>query len=278
MICFSFILFLIPCDYSLAQKKGKNVFKLDESRKHLFELKTAREIVLLSIGTGLNLYNAHLQSDVVPLTADQIAQLNPEQINPFDRKTINRYRDIGTGDLMLYASFVIPFAVPLTLYKGEEHKKDWKVWAVMMSEVLLINSGLNGILKSSVLRTRPFVYNPDVPLELKTDKKARYSFYSAHTATTASLTFFTARLFSSYLTDTKTKSLIWTAAALYPAITGLARQNTGRHFRTDILTGYIFGAFIGYIMPDLHRVSNDRFSFRPAFGDDSFQVYLSFVF
>ena len=273
LVCFSF---MAPQGQCWSQAKKKRVFKLEESKKHLFELKTAREIVLLSVGAGLNLYNAHLQSNVDPLTPDQIMALDPEQVNPFDRKTIDRYREIGTGDLMLYASFVIPFAVPLTLYKGEEHKSDWKVWAVMMSEVLLINSGLNGVLKSSVLRTRPFVYNPDVDMELKTDKKARYSFYSAHTATTAALTFFTARLFSSHLTDTKSKSLIWTGAALYPAIVGLARQNTGRHFRTDILTGYIFGAFIGYIMPDLHRIGNDRFAFRPSFGEDTFQFFLSY--
>lgn len=274
--CFSIIIILFPLYPCLSQDKKKSPFELDESRKHLFELKTAREIALLSIGAGMNLYNAHLQSNVEPLTPDQIVALDPEQVNPFDRKTINRYRDIGTGDLMLYASFVIPFAVPLTLYRGEEHKSDWKVWAVMMSELLLINSGLNGILKSSVQRTRPFVYNPDVDLELKTEKKARYSFYSAHTATTAALTFFTARLFSSHLTDTKTKSLIWTGAALYPAIVGLARQNTGRHFRTDIITGYIFGGFLGYVMPDLHRISRDKFTFIPSFGQDSFQVFLTY--
>ncbi len=269
---------LVQPDHGFAQQRSRSSkTPLTEVHKHVFELKTGREIFLLTLGAGLNMYNAYLQRQVIPLTPDEIAQLDPEQVNPFDRKTIDNYRQEGAGDYLLYASFLIPFTVPLTIFKGEEHKSDWKVWAVMTSELLLLNGGFNGIIKSSVLRIRPFVYNPDVSLDLKTVKKARYSFYSAHTSTTAALTFFTARLFSSYLTDTKTKTWIWIGAVTYPALTGILRLETGRHFRTDVITGYFFGAFFGYIIPDLHRISNERLSFRPSFGEDAFQVYLTYT-
>ena len=274
IIIFSTALF--RCDYGFAQQNNQKDKLSDGKHKHEFELKTGREIFLLALGAGLNAYNIYLQNKVDPLTPMQIAQLDPEQVNPFDRKTIDNYRDRTAGDLLLYASFIMPLTVPLTIYKGEEHKSDWKVWAVMTSELFLINGGFNGVLKKSVLRIRPFVYNPEVDLELKTEKSARFSFYSAHTSTTASLTFFTARLFSSYLTNTRTKTLIWIGAVTYPALTGILRLETGRHFRTDVITGYIFGAFFGYIIPDLHRISNDRLSFRPSFGGESFQVYLSY--
>jgi len=268
---------LSPIDFGFAQQRiHKDTLTYNEVHKHIFELKTGREIFLLALGAGFNIYNAYLQNQVAPLTPIEIAQLDPEQVNPFDRKTIDNYREEGAGDVLLYASFLIPFTVPLTIYKGEEHRSDWKVWAVMTSELMLLNGGFNGIIKSSVLRIRPFVYNPDVSIELKTVKKARFSFYSAHTSTTAAITFFTARLFSSYLTDTKTKTLIWIGAVTYPALTGFLRLETGRHFRTDVITGYVFGAFLGYIIPDFHRISGDRLSFRPSFGGDSFQVYLSY--
>jgi len=255
---------------------GKNALIVSEAHEHVFGLKTGREILLLTLGAGLNAYNVYLQNKVTPLTPIEIAQLDPEQVNPLDRKTIDNYREEGAGDYLLYASFLIPFTVPLTIFKGEEHKSDWKVWAVMTSELLLIQGGFNGIMKSSVLRIRPFVYNPNVSIDLKTEKNARFSFYSAHTSTTAAITFFTARLFSGYLTNVRTKTLIWIGAVTYPALTGFLRLETGRHFRTDVITGYIFGAFFGYIIPDLHRISNDRLSFRPSFGEDSFQVYLSY--
>ncbi len=277
IICFiSMIMFRI--DHGFAQQRTQNSeTRNGKIHQHVFELKTGREIFLVTLGAGLNIYNAYLQNQVVPLTPIEIAQLDPNQVNPFDRKTIDNYRQEGAGDYLLYASFLIPLAVPLTIFKGEEHKSDWKVWAIMTSELLLLNGGFNGIMKASVLRIRPFVYNPDVPLELKTQKNARFSFYSAHASTTASLTFFTARLFSSYLTDTKTKTLIWIGAVTYPALTGFLRLETGRHFRTDVITGYLFGAFFGYIIPDLHRITNDRLSFRPSFGEGSFQAYLSYT-
>ncbi len=270
--------FLFQTNFVFAQQNNKkNELESYNTHEHVFELKTGREIFLLSLGAGLNLYNIYLQNQVDPLTPFEIAQLDPMQVNPFDRKTIDNYRKEGAGDYLLYASFLIPFTVPLTIFKGEEHKSDWKVWAIMTSELALINAGFNGIIKSSVLRIRPFVYNPDVSLELKTEKNARYSFYSGHTSTTASLTYFTARLFSSYLTNTRTKTLIWIGAVTYPLLTGLLRIQTGRHFRTDVLTGYVFGAFFGYIIPDLHRITNDRLSFRPSFGSGSFNFYLSYA-
>jgi len=267
---------LFRIDYGFAQQNNRKDTLSNGKHKHEFGLKTGREIFLLALGTGLSIYTKNLQNQVIPLTPVEIAQLDPEQVNPFDRKTIDNFREDFAGDALLFASFLIPFTVPLTIYKGEEHKSDWKVWAVMTSELLLINGGFNGLIKSSVLRIRPFVYNPEVDIELKTEKNARFSFYSGHTSTTASLAFFTARLFSSYLTNTKTKTLIWIGAVTYPALTGLLRLKTGRHFRTDVITGYIFGAFFGYIIPDLHRISNDRLSFRPSFGGDSFQVYLAY--
>ena len=268
---------LSQVDNSFAQQRNQgNKLTINEAHKHVFELKTGREIFLFTLGTGLNIYNAYLQNQVNPLTPDEIDQLDPEHVNPFDRKTIDFYNEEGRGNFLLYASFLIPLAIPLKIFKGDEHKSDWKIWAVMTSELLFLNGGLNGVIKSSVLRIRPFVYNPDVSIELKTKKNARFSFYSAHTSTTASFTFFTARLFSSYLTDTKTKTYIWIGALTYPALTGYLRLKTGRHFRTDVFTGYLFGAFFGYIIPELHRISNDRLSFRPSLGGDTFQVYLSY--
>jgi membrane-associated phospholipid phosphatase len=277
LICLFFIT-IFKIDSGFAQQSTQeSKLKTGEIHKHVFELKTGKEIILLTLGAGLNIYNMYLHNQVMPLTPSEIAQLDPNQINSFDRKTIDNYREEGAGDYLLYASILIPFTVPLTIFKGEEHKSDWKVWAIMTSELLLLNGGFNGIIKSSALRTRPFVYNPDVSLELKTEKKARFSFYSGHTSTTASLTFFTARLFAGYLTDTKTKTLIWIGAVTYPALTGYLRLETGRHFRTDVITGYILGAFFGYIIPDLHRITNDRLSFRPSFGEGSYHFYLSYT-
>ncbi len=157
---------LFRIDYGFAQRRTASAKqKNSEIHKHIFELKTGREIFLIALGAGLNIYNISLQNQVIPLTPEEISLLDPNQINPFDRKTIDNYRAEGAGDYLLYASFLIPLTVPLTIFKGEEHKSDWKVWAIMTSELMLLNGGFNGILKASVLRIRPYVYNPDVSLE-----------------------------------------------------------------------------------------------------------------
>ena len=119
IICCIFIT-LSRIDYSFAQHRvHRNKLTDNEVYKHVFELKTGREIFLLTLGAGLNIYNAYLQNQINPLTSGEIAQLDPEQVNPFDRKTIDNYRAEGTGNYMLYASILIPLAVPLTIFKGD---------------------------------------------------------------------------------------------------------------------------------------------------------------
>jgi membrane-associated phospholipid phosphatase len=39
-------------------------------------------------------------------------------------------------------------------------------------------------------------------------------------------------------------------------VTGLSRINTHNHFPTDAIVGYIVGAAIGYLIPELHKYEN----------------------
>ena len=139
--------------------------------------------------------------------------------------------------------------------------------------------GINLLTKTIVKRTRPYVYDPNTPLEKKQSVDARFSFYSGHTSTTAATTFFIARIFSDYLENTLTKTLIWTGAIVYPALVGYARRNTGNHFRTDVIVGYLIGASIGYFIPELH-LRNDSFniSFYRNIQNESFNLRFTYLF
>jgi len=95
-------------------------------------------------------------------------------------------------------------------------------------------------------------------------------------------TLFYCQSFTEYLTDNTAKTLIWTAAALIPAVTGLSRINTHNHFPTDVIVGYIVGAAIGYLIPELHKYENENnisaapqeFIHKPIFGFQiSFRIY-----
>ncbi len=220
--------------------------------KSPYTLETTRETILLGSGAAMGITGLIMMNSITPLTPEEIAHLDPNDINAFDRHDIGTYRESMAGDLLLYATFLLP----LNFLANENTKRDWKMLSVIGVEVLLIQAGLNAIVKSVSLRTRPYVYDPDTPMDIKTSRAARVSFYSGHTSTAAALSFYVTKVFSDYLDNSTTKTLIWVGAALYPAVVGYLRRDSGHHFRTDVMTGYAIGALIGYFIPELHKVGN----------------------
>jgi membrane-associated phospholipid phosphatase len=133
----------------------------------------------------------------------------------------------------------------------------WTI-AMMGAEAAMFSYGVVGITKASVLRPRPFLYQGSAaPLEEQLKPDARFSFFSGHTAFPATALFFGASVFSGYHPDSKLKPLVWTLAAVGPMMTGFLRIKAGKHFPTDVATGYVLGAGIGLLVPWLHR-SKDR--------------------
>jgi membrane-associated phospholipid phosphatase len=207
-----------------------------------------------------------------PLTLSEISLLNPLDVNKFDRIAIGPYQSDVLGDVLLYSSFMFP----LTFLTYDKTKEDFGTVALMYGEAVLLNASLNALFKALTLRERPFVYDANSLLEPKLDVEARYSFYSGHTSMTAVNTFYTAKVYSTYISNETTKTFLWIAAALIPAVTGFSRVNTHNHFPTDVIVGYIVGATIGYMIPEIHKTENnnesssstvpEEFIHRPLFG------------
>jgi membrane-associated phospholipid phosphatase len=240
-----------------------------------FALEPKREWILLGTGAALGATSLVLDSAVDPLTPEEIAALDINDVNSFDRGAVKPYRETEAGDGLLYASLLLPF----TFLAHEDARQDWRTLGVMWIQTMLLQSGVNGIVKAGVLRTRPYVYDPETPMDKKTSKSARFSFYSGHTSTTAANSFYVARVFHEYLKGRNTRILLWTGAALYPALTGFARRDSGHHWRTDVMTGYVVGGLIGFLVPQLHlSYGNGELSCRPAssFGCTGLAVCLFF--
>jgi membrane-associated phospholipid phosphatase len=93
------------------------------------------------------------------------------------------------------------------------------------------------------------------------------------------MSFFVAKVFSDYLSNPDVKFLIWTSAVMYPALTGLLRIDSGNHFPTDSLIGYLTGALIGYFIPVLHRNKlKDNLSLNTVISDDHVALRVSYNF
>jgi membrane-associated phospholipid phosphatase len=238
------ISFLLSINFSFSQNTGEGPF----------ELNTGKEAVIIGAGTaiGLTAFLVYLNND--GLTEDGINSIKPEDVNKFDRIAIGPYKDDVLGDALLYGSHLLP----LTFLIYDETREDFGILSLMYGEVILLSAAINGLVKGLTTRNRPFVYDAGSPIEEKYKVNASHSFYSGHSSITASNSFFTAKIFTEYLTDNTAKVLIWSAAAIVPAVTGFSRINTHNHFPTDVIVGYIVGAAIGYIIPELHKYENDN--------------------
>jgi len=235
----------------------------------------ASAVGLVTIGIVIDKTNS-----VKPYTPQELLGLNRDDINAFDRPaTYNWEPGLSTAsDVLLIGSVLSP-----VLFLTNKSTRQNFGWLALMSwEVLSINYGMMTTVKNLTNRGRPYIYNPNVPIEERTGSQSRESFYSGHTSTTAAMSFFVAFVLTDYHPDMKTgyKITIWTIAATYPAVTAYLRVGAGKHFATDVIAAYAIGAFTGWLVPFLHKKkkSSDKFSFAPISVQGNAGIYLSYKF
>jgi membrane-associated phospholipid phosphatase len=203
--------------------------------------------------------------NVIPYTQAELDQLNRNDVNSFDRgATYNKSNSAReASDIILVSSLIV---MPQFFLYQNHTRNDVGSLLVLSYEVLSINYGLTNIVKSAVNRTRPYAYNPDYTYEQRTDRESRFSFYSGHTSITASISFLWAKVMTDYHPDMAVgyKIGIWSFAALLPATTGYLRVKAGKHYPTDVITGYAIGALTGWLIPQLHKNKKRNISVYPT--------------
>lgn len=201
-----------------------------------------------ALGFGLSI---PLQKNVPILTEAEIQQLDPIQIPGIDRIASRQYHAWArqTSDITLRASIVAPFLLLLDRHTRQEAGTA----GVLFLETALLTNALTGLTKAGAKRTRPFVYNPDADFPLKMRPDARLSFFSGHTSNAAAFSFFAAKMFADNNPGHRLQPVVWSTAAILPAVTGLLRVKGGKHFPTDVAVGYAVGAVVGILVPELHR-------------------------
>lgn len=237
-----FVLVVLVGLYSFAQDslQRKSIYK--------FRLSVDIPIGLIAAGTGLGGLIKHKKNK--PLTYEQITALKPTDVNKFDRYAIYQHSKSAaiTSDVFQYTAMVSP----AFLFIDKEIRKDWKTVLPIWIETFALNATLTMFTKEIVQRKRPYVYS-DNGNGNKYSKNALSSFFSGHTSATASSTFFIAMVYADYHPQSRWKPLVWTGAAILPALTALTRVKAGKHYWTDVITGYVVGALVGTLTPYLHR-------------------------
>lgn len=219
-------------------------------RKSVYKFRLAVDIPIGAIITGTGIGGLILGKKKKPLTYDIVNGLHATDVNKFDRYAIYQHSKPAAiaSDVFQYTAMVSP----AFLFIDKDIRRDWKTVLPIWVETFAIASTLTLFTKEIVQRKRPYVYS-DVPNGNKIAKNATASFFSGHTCITAASTFFIAMVYTDYHPTSKWKPLIWTGAALIPALTGLTRVKAGKHYWTDVMVGYAVGALVGTLTPYLHR-------------------------
>lgn len=242
-IAVSFILSAILAGHSFAQTASP------------YELKTGRELTLLGAGVAIQGAVLALHSSVDPLTPAEVASLNQNEINSFDRKAVTHWSSSAgsLSDVTLAGNAAV---FGLLALGTKPMRQDIKTVGVMFVETIAFANGFERLVKAVTQRPRPFVYNPGVPLEEKLTRDARQSFFSGHATHAFATAVFTGEVFRHYFPHSRLKPVVWIGSLGLATATCLLRYEAGVHYPTDLIAGAAFGSLVGWGIPKLHQVKN----------------------
>jgi len=225
-------------------------------------------VTLAAVGT--NYYGMKLVDRKIPLDSAEISLLDANDINAFDRSATRQdasyiYQAWKLSDYGMRGSFLLPVLLML----DREIRQDWApVLLLYLQSEAIVGNLFSWGAAIHVDRIRPLVYHPDVPYDDKTFKRNKNSFYSGHTATSATASFFVAKVYCDYHPELGNKKFFFYGLALIPPVfTGYFRYKGMKHFPTDVLTGLLVGAATGILVPHVHKHRKiENLTFMPVTG------------
>ncbi len=146
------------------------------------------------------------------------------------------------SDILYGAAAVAPFA----LFANETMRNEWRTITLMYIETWSFIGGTSMLSKGLVERYRPYVYNPNVPLDKKLNSDAKMSFFSNHTTAAFASAVFLSTVYSDYNPNSEWRPYVWAGSLLIASVVGYLRYEAGEHFPTDIIAGAVAGSAIGY--------------------------------
>jgi hypothetical protein len=172
------------------------------SQKNSYELKWNTDVALGTISLASLGSFYFFQQQVPPLTVSQVNSLNSSVVPAFDRVAINQY-DITArkaSNILIYATFITRAGI---FYSKKTRSDLLKIGLVGYQSIFLGQAMVNGLKLAK--RNRPYMYNPNVPMSLKTSRDSRFSFFSGHTTTVSTICFTTAFAYDIYYSESKLK-------------------------------------------------------------------------
>lgn len=231
------------------------------------------------LGSGLISYGGlQAKRDQQPIELAQLARLNEGSVMDLDRAAFRidlsgREKALQRSDMVMGITVV----APLLLGFDRRVRDEWKSISALYAEAMLVNTAVQSWTACTAGRYRPIAYRTDATTEQRADPRNLHSFFSGHTSSTATSSFFMAKVLDDLHPELGGKRwLLYGAALMPPALAGYYRIQAGKHFPSDVLMGLVFGAATGVLVPEWHkRPHRHAFSLMPAASDDAYGLALS---
>ncbi len=215
-----------------------------------YEVEWGRGLAVVGTGVATFAVGQRASARMEILRVEELERLDVNDIFPIDRFA-TRQKSLTANkisDIIGYGST----ALPLAFLAGDRSRKYADDVGLLYGQVILLSDGITHLVKNTVRRSRPYTYRADAQLSLKQRKDARRSFFSGHTSHTAANAFFTAKAYSDLYPHASAKHWVWAGAIILPAVTGTTRVLAGKHYWTDVVVGYLVGAGIGLLVPEVN--------------------------
>jgi len=197
-------------------------------------------------------------------TDKELLALNKDAFNGFDKWALTQ--DPSQRDQFYQASdYVLPAIIVSTGVLGFDKKvrADWLRILMMYYETHAITFSLYNFSffgPAFQNKPRPYVYYDNFTLDERRGGNNRNSLYSGHTATAAASTFFLVKVYSDYHPEIGNKKYwLYGLASIPPLVEGYLRVRALAHFPTDVMVGFMIGATVGVVVPELHKFHDRRF-------------------
>ena len=241
----------------------------DSLRHKVYTVNPTIEIPLTTVAVATTFWGLNVVDNKTPLDSLTIIHLDANDINRFDRSATWQDAEFAPkartlSDIGMAASHALPFLLMI----DKEIRKDWAPLLLLFFQTAAATGNLYSWGSAvHIDRIRPLVYNPDVPWEERTYKRNQNSFYSGHTSSSASASFFAAKVYCDYHPELGNKKyLVYSLALIPPIYTGFFRYKGMKHFPTDVLTGLAVGATTGILIPHLHKRTRAGLTLIPYAG------------
>lgn len=243
--------------------------KQDSLELKVYHVRPQVDIPITVVALATDYWGLQIVRRKPPLDSITIINLDANDINRFDRSATQQDAAYAPqarkiSDYGMYGSY----ALPLLFLFDKKIRKDWAEVFLLYFQAQAVAGNLYSWGSAiHIDRIRPLVYHPDIPWAEKTGSGTKNSFHSGHTSTSATASFFVAKVFCDYHPEWGNKKyLVYVAAAIPPIFTGYHRYKGMKHFPTDVITGLVVGASTGILIPHLHKNKKANLVIVPVAG------------